>query len=53
MKLWIDFSKNCPIFPKNLPDFSLDTVEKQSMIDLNSDSMKGYTFVVLGDSEAT
>ena len=45
--------KTILIFPKNFLDFRLDTVEKQSFINLNSDSSKSYAFVVPIDSNVT
>ena len=41
------------IFPKNFLNFRFDTVEKQSILNLNSYSSKSYASIVLDDSEFT
>ena len=43
--------KTVLIFPKNFLDFRFDTVEKESIINLNSYRSKSYATVVLNDSE--
>ena len=47
--LWIDFSKSVLIFPKNFFNFRFDTVEKQSLINLNTDRSKSSASAVLRD----
>ena len=43
-------SKVVLIFPQNLFDFGLDTIEKQGIIDFSSYRSKSYASVVLSDS---
>ena len=45
--------KNTLILPKNFLDFSLDAIEKQSIINLSHSGNKGYASIVLDDSEVT